>query len=155
MKNIKPRIIDYIFMGLAVLCFLFTLIYGCVKLPQLPDLLPSHYNFAGEIDGWSGKAGAVSAPMVIGFLVLVIMGPVLFFPQVWNNTQGIPAYKIPRVVRSTRTCISFLLFLTEAFFVYTLVCTVHSMPLHTFVSPLYMGLLFADTAWILIQTFRK
>ena len=140
MKNIKPRIIDYIFMGLAVLCFLFTLIYGCVKLPQLPDLLPSH---------------SVSAPMVIGFLVLVIMGPVLFFPQVWNNTQGIPAYKIPRVVRSTRTCISFLLFLTEAFFVYTLVCTVHSTPLHAFVSPLYMGLLFADTAWILIQTFRK
>ena len=58
----KPRLIDYIFLGLSVLCFLFTLIYGCVKLPQLPDLLPSHYNFAGEIDGWSGKAGAVSAP---------------------------------------------------------------------------------------------
>ena len=77
------------------------------------------------------------------------------FPKLWNNTQGIPAYKIPRVVRSTRTCISFLLFLTEAFFVYTLVCTVHSTPLHAFVSPLYMGLLFADTAWILIQTFRK
>ena len=39
MKNIKPRIIDYIFMGLAVLCFLFTVIYGSVKLPSLPDLL--------------------------------------------------------------------------------------------------------------------
>lgn len=153
--NTRMRLIDYIFIALAVLCFLFMLIYGCVRLPSLPDLLPSHFNFAGEVDGWSGKVGAVSAPLVIGFLMLVIMGPVLFFPQVWSNTQGVPAYKLPRVIRSTRTGVSFLLFATEAFFAYTLVCTVHSAPLHGLVSPLYMALLFFDIAFILVQTFRK
>ena len=29
--NIRPRIIDYVFLGLAVLCFLFTLIFVIVK----------------------------------------------------------------------------------------------------------------------------
>lgn len=151
----KMRVIDYVFIALAVLLFLFMVIYGCVKLPSLPDELPSHFNFAGEVDGWSGKTGAISAPMVIGFLVLVIMGPILFFPKVWNNTQGVPEYKLPRVIRSTRTGMSFMLFLTEAFFCYTLVRAVHGAPLHAFVSPLYMTLMFLDIVFILVQTFRK
>ena len=155
MKNIKPRIIDYIFMGLAVLSFLFTLIYGCVKLPQLPDLLPSHYNFAGEIDGWSGKAGAVSAPMVIGFLVLVIMGPVLFFPQVWNNTQGVPAYKLPRLIRATRTMMSLMLLSSEAFMAYTLLCSVRLSPLHPAATPIYFVLIGVPIVVVLVETFRK
>ncbi|MDO4862472.1 MAG: DUF1648 domain-containing protein [Eubacteriales bacterium] len=153
--NTKPRLIDYIFLALSALCFLFTLIYGCVKLPQLPDLLPSHYNFAGEIDGWSGKAGAVSAPMVIGFILLVILGPIQFFPQVWNNTQGVPAYKLPRVIRATRTMLDMMLFASEAFFAYTLICAVHLTPLHPAATPVFMLLLFVPIVIVLVETFRK
>ena len=153
--NTRPRLIDYIFLGLSVLCFLFTLIYGCIKLPQLPDLLPSHYNFAGEIDGWSGKAGAVSAPIVFGFLLLVILGPIQFFPQIWNNTQGVPAYKLPRVIRATRTMMSLMLLSTEAFMAYTMVCAVHLSPLHLVATPIFMVLMFVPIVIVLVETFRK
>ena len=153
--NTRPRLIDYILLGLSVLCFLFTLIYGCVKLPQLPDLLPTHYNFAGEIDGWSGKVGAVSAPMVIGFLMLVILGPIQFFPQIWNNTQGVPAYKLPRVIRATRTMLCMMLFASEAFFAYTLICAVHLSPLHPAAMPVFLVLMFVTIVIVLVETFRK
>ena len=153
--NTRPRLIDYIFLGLSVLCFLFTLIYGCIKLPQLPDLLPSHYNFAGEIDGWSGKAGAVSAPIVFGFLLLVILGPIQFFPQIWNKTQGVPAYQLPRVIRATRTMMSLMLLSTEAFMAYTMVCAVHLSPLHPVATPIFMVLMFVPIVIVLVETFRK
>lgn len=153
--NTKPRLIDYLFLVLSVLCFLFTLIYGCVKLPQLPDLLPSHYNFAGEIDGWSGKAGAVSAPIVFGFLMLVILGPIQFFPQVWNNTQGVPAYKLPRVIRATRTMMSLMLLSSEAFMAYTLLCSVHLTPMHPAATPSYFVLIGVPIVVVLVETFRK
>ena len=151
----RMRVIDYVLIGLAALLFLFMVIYGCVRLPSLPDELPSHFNFAGEVDGWSGKMGAVAAPMVVGFLMLAITVPMLFFPQVWNNTQRVPEYKLPRVIRSTRTGMSFMLFLTEAFFCYTLVCSVPGTPLHSFVSPLFMALISLDIIFIMVQTFRK
>ena len=151
----KPRLIDYILLGVSVLCFLFTLIYGCVKLPQLPDLLPSHYNFAGEIDGWSGKVGAVSAPMVIGFILLVILGPIQFFPQVWNNTQGVPAYKLPRLIRATRTMMSLMLLSSEAFMAYTLLCSVHLTPMHPAATPIYFVLIGVPIVVVLFETFRK
>ena len=113
----KPRIIDYVLLGLAVLCFLFMLIFIIVKYPSLPELLPSHFNGRGEIDGWSGKASAAFFPPIIGFFLLLILGPIQFFPQIWNNTQGVPAYKLPRVIRSTRTGLCVMLFVTEAFYV--------------------------------------
>ena len=153
--NTRPRLIDYIFLALSALCFLFTLIYGCIKLPQLPDMLPSHFNFAGEIDVWSGKAGAVSAPIVFGFLLLVILGPIQFFPQIWNNTQGVPAYKLPRVIRATRTMMSLMLLSTEAFMAYTMVCAVHLSPLHPVATPIFMVLMFVPIAIVLVETFRK
>ena len=151
----KPRLIDYILLGVSVLCFLFTLIYGCIKLPQLPDLLPSHYNFAGEIDGWSGKVGAVSAPIVFGFLMLVILGPIQFFPQVWNNTQGVPAYKLPRLIRATRTMMSLMLLSSEAFMAYTLLCSVHLTPMHPAATPIYFVLIGVPIVVVLFETFRK
>lgn len=153
--NTRPRLIDYLFLGLSVLCFLFTLIYGCIKLPQLPDMLPSHFNFAGEIDGWSGKAGAVSAPIVFGFLMLVILGPIQFFPQVWNNTQGVPAYKLPRVIRATRTMMSLMLLSSEAFMAYTLLCSVHLTPMHPAATPIYFVLIGVPIVVVLFETFRK
>ena len=153
--NTKPRLIDYILLGLSVLCFLFTLIYGCIKLPQLPDLLPSHFNFAGEIDGWSGKAGAVSAPIVFGFLMLVILGPIQFFPQVWNNTQGVPAYKLPRLIRATRTMMSLMLLSSEAFMAYTLLCSVHLTPMHPAATPIYFVLIGVPIVVVLFETFHK
>lgn len=153
--NTKPRLIDYILLGLSVLCFLFTLIYGCIKLPQLPDLLPSHFNFAGEIDGWSGKAGAVSAPIVFGFLVLVLLGPIQFFPKLWNNTQGVPAYKLPRVIRATRTMMSLILLSSEAFMAYTLLCSVHLTTMHPAATPIYFVLIGVPIVVVLFETFRK
>ncbi len=153
--NTKPRIVDYVLLGLAVLCFLFTLIFVIVKYPSLPDLLPSHYNFRGEIDGWSAKSGVAFFPPIIGFIMLAILGPIQFFPQVWNNTQGVPAYKLPRVIRSTRTGLCAMLFLSELFFLLVLVYTVRLSPLPGFVTALYMGALMADIVYIFVQTFRK
>ena len=153
--NTKPRIIDYIFLGLAVLCFLGTLIFVIVKYPSLPDMLPSHFNARGEIDGWSGKTAAAFFPSIVGFLMLVIMGPIQFFPKLWNNTQGVPAYKLPRVIRSTRTGLCLMLFASEAFFGATAICAARLMPLPAFAGYLFMTITAGCIIFILVQTFRK
>ena len=151
----KPRIIDYVLLGLAVLCFLFMLIFIIVKYPSLPDMLPSHYNARGEIDGWSGKASAAFFPPIIGFFLLLILGPIQFFPQVWTNTQGVPAYKLPRVIRSTRTGLCVMLFVTEAFFVCISVCMIRLVPIPAFLNYLFMGTFGLIIVYILVQSFRK
>ena len=89
------------------------------------------------------------------FFLLLILGPIQFFPQIWNNTQGVPAYKLPRVIRSTRTGLCLLLFLTEGFFACVAVCTALLSPIPAFVSYLFIGLTAAIIVFILVQTYRK
>ena len=153
--NTKPRIVDYVFLGLAVLCFLFTLVFMIVKYPSLPELLPSHFNARGEIDAWSGKASAAFFPVIIGFILLVILGPIQFFPKLWNNTQGLPAIKLPRVIRSTRTGLCLLLFLTEGFFACIAVCMTRLSPIPAFVNYSFLSLTALIIVFILVQTYRK
>ena len=101
--NTKPRIVDYVFLGLAVLCFLFTLIFVIVKYPSLPDLLPSHFNARGEIDAWSGKASAAFFPAIIGFILLAILGPIQFFPKLSRASELDGQPSPDRVVIDART----------------------------------------------------
>ncbi len=60
-KNLKTIIITVIVMLLPVLA-------GLVLWNKLPEKLPTHWNFAGEIDGWSTK------PFAVFFLPLMLVG---------------------------------------------------------------------------------
>ena len=54
MKQNKP-----LFLALAILCTL-NLLGHLVCLPFLPEQVPIHWNFAGEIDGWGPKWSAAA-----------------------------------------------------------------------------------------------
>ena len=53
------------------------LIITLVVLPFLPEQIPAHYNFAGEIDRWGSKYETLLFPAIT-----ILMGFfMLFFPQ--------------------------------------------------------------------------
>ena len=51
-KNLKVLILTTVVMLLPILA-------GLILWDQLPELMPTHWNAAGDVDGWSGKAFAV------------------------------------------------------------------------------------------------
>ena len=51
-KNLKVLIITSVILLLPILA-------GLILWNQLPEQMPTHWNAAGEVDGWSGKAFAV------------------------------------------------------------------------------------------------
>ena len=51
-KNLKVLIITSVVLLLPILA-------GLILWNQLPEQMPTHWNAAGEVDGWSGKAFAV------------------------------------------------------------------------------------------------
>ena len=54
----------FLFVSLSLLSFLGVL----AVYPQLPETIPTHWNFAGEIDGYSGKG----ALLLLGLLPLAL-----------------------------------------------------------------------------------
>lgn len=66
MKQNKP-----LFLALAILCTL-NLLGHLVCLPFLPEQVPIHWNFSGEIDGWGPKwSAAAFGALPLGILLLL------------------------------------------------------------------------------------
>lgn len=60
-----------------LLLLLVTLIYGAYVYPTLPEKVPSHWNFAGEVDSWSSPVwGAFGIPLLnLGLYCLFLIIP--------------------------------------------------------------------------------
>lgn len=53
---VPKRSIDYILDVLSLLCVVFSITYTATHYSELPDMIPRHFNAAGEADGFSKKA---------------------------------------------------------------------------------------------------
>lgn len=53
--KIKNSAADIIMEVLGLIMLIGTPLYLFISWPSIPDKLPMHYNFAGEIDRWGGK----------------------------------------------------------------------------------------------------
>jgi uncharacterized membrane protein len=49
----------------------------------LPDKVPSHFNFAGKVDAWSGKGSILLLPL-ISIIIFATMSIVSRYPKLFN-----------------------------------------------------------------------
>jgi len=92
-----------------LLLIAFSLILGIYVYPMLPDQVPSHWNFQGEIDGYSSKTwGSFGLPlMILGFYVLFLVLP-LIDPRKENYQKFARSYAI---LKYALTIFFFLLYI--------------------------------------------
>ena len=86
-----------------------------IRFPSLPEQIPTHYNMAGEIDGYGGRFSLLLMPL-IGLVMdasLVLVGR---FPKSWNTGVRITLYNRVRVYRLLRDLLAELRFTTALFF---------------------------------------
>ncbi len=92
-----------------------SIVFILIRLPFLPERIPSHYNFAGEIDGYSGRAMLLLMP-IFG---LVTDGSVALagrFPKSWNAGVKLTLYNRVRVYRLVRDLLAELRLCMALFF---------------------------------------
>lgn len=67
---------------------LLILVVGLVHLvflwPTIPEKIATHFNFAGEADGWGGRGSLIIFPIMSVFTYLILT-VVAKFPQAWNT----------------------------------------------------------------------
>ncbi len=86
---------------LAPLLLLGSIVYILIVWQKLPERIPTHYNFAGEIDGYGGRGSLLLMP-IIGLatdLTVAICGR---FPQSWNTGARVTVLNRARVYRLIR-----------------------------------------------------
>ncbi|MBR5093912.1 MAG: DUF1648 domain-containing protein [Oscillospiraceae bacterium] len=68
---------------------------------QLPEQIPTHYNAAGQIDGYGGRGTLLIMP-VIGLVTDLVVALVGRFPKSWNTGVRVTALNRARVYRLVR-----------------------------------------------------
>lgn len=146
--NLYQRII-HILTGLV---FIAMWVHIILVWGDLPDRIPTHYNFAGEVDGWGSKASILLLP-VIGTVMLPLLIAVEFFPQSWNTGVQVTPLNQVFVYRTTKSMLVTLELTLLLTFVIINVFTVRATSVPIWLLPVTMLLDLAPVAFFLIRLF--
>ena len=58
-------------------------VYIATQMPNLPDIIPTHFNGAGEIDGWGSK-NTIIIPLIIQLVMTLLLSYVALHPEKHN-----------------------------------------------------------------------
>ena len=86
---------------LAPLMLLGSIVYILIIWHTLPEQIPTHYNFAGEIDGYGGRGSLLLMP-VIGLVTDLTVAVCGRFPKSWNTGVRVTVLNRVRVYRLVR-----------------------------------------------------
>ena len=86
---------------LAPLILLGSIVYILIVWRTLPEQIPTHNNFAGEIDGYGGRGSLLLMPIIglVTDLTVAICGR---FPKSWNTGVRVTVLNRVRVYRLVR-----------------------------------------------------
>jgi|GEM_PF-1047673 len=123
----------------VILLFL-TFVYVIAVWPTLPGQLPSHFNFSGEIDGWSRRSIVWLMPAA-GLAIYLITSLSMFFPKYINLPVKVTDENRDRVMRESLLMLGWLKLLVLALFATITFFTVRIAPLPAWLMFIYVGLL--------------
>ena len=97
----KKDILYLIMTIIGAVLLLGTTVFVLMNWAQMPEQIPLHYNFAGEVTGYGGKA-AIIPVLVIAWVIFVLMTVLVKFPKTWNIPVTVTKENFERVYSITR-----------------------------------------------------
>ena len=82
--KIKPTAADVIMEILSLVLMIGVSLYIFIRWSSIPDKIPMHYNFAGEIDRW-GEKGELLFLIAIAWGIWLLITVTERFPKFWNT----------------------------------------------------------------------
>lgn len=128
-------------------------VYLFLNWSSIPDGIPGHYNFAGEIDRMGSKRELLFLP-ITSWLMYLGMTAIENFPQIWNTGVTVTAENEERVYRLLKTMLGTTKLIVVAIFVYLTINSSKSMPLPALFLPAFLILIFGSMILFIIKLVR-
>ena len=151
--KIKNSPADIIMEILGLIMLIGTPLYLLIRWSSIPDKLPMHYNFVGEIDRWGGK-GEILFLVVMVWILYLMISLVEHFPSIWNTGVQVTSENRARVYRTLKYMVKTLKLVMTLIFTFLIFNTVAGTPLPRWFTPAYLILIIGDFAFWLIRLYR-
>ena len=127
------REIIYLIMNIiGVLALLGSTLFVIIMWSQIPDQIPTHYNFAGEADGYGGK-GSLIFMMVLAWFMFILITVLMRFPNTWNMPVKVTAENKARLYSITRAMLEVIKMLVSLLFAVMLINAAIATPMPRFI----------------------
>lgn len=121
---------------------------------NIPDKIPAHYNFAGDVDRWENKSGIIFLP-VVTIILYAGISLSLRFPQIWNTPDVVNTENRYSVYSTIKTMLIFLkVVLVETFF-YISYCSIKGRNIPSIFLPINLIILFLPMGYFIWKIYHQ
>lgn len=129
-------------------------LYVIIMWKSIPDMIPGHYNIAGEIDKYSSK-NSIWILIVVQILLFTMMSVLERFPNIWNTGVQITEENVERVYTNLRNMQTYLKMMIMIYFSYMTLQSIAGERLNSISVFTFLILIFGGMAIFLIKIFKN
>ena len=121
---------------------------------NIPDMIPGHYNIAGEIDKYSSK-NSIWILIVVQILLFTMMSVLERFPNIWNTGVKITEENQERVYTNLRNMQTYLKMMIMIYFSYMTLQSIAGERLNSISVFTFLILIFGGMSIFLVKIFKN
>lgn len=145
-----------IFRTLDSLCLVglfYAAIMTFVKYGDMPEMIPMHQNFMGEIDRYGSKS-EIFILVLVAFGLHSIIGIVENYPQLWNTGIKLTEENKERVYSLLRAMVKTVKYLVSAIFITMILFTLNLKVMPVYCLYIFMALVAMTIIITITKLFR-
>ncbi len=125
----------------ALVILLSVFAYVITNWSTIPEQIPSHFNYHGQIDSWRSK-NFIFFPVLVSLFLYLMLTVVSFYPSMWNMPIKITEENRERAYHYTRYMITILKLELVSVFAYITIQTSKAQVLSPYFLPLFLIVVF-------------
>lgn len=129
-------------------------LYVIITWENIPDMIPGHYNIAGEIDKYSSK-NSIWILIVVQILLFTMMSVLERFPNIWNTGVQITEENRERLYTNLRNMQTYLKMMIMIYFSYMTLQSIAGERLNSISVFAFLILIFGGMAIFLVKIFKN
>ena len=151
--KLKNNKIDWIIEIMCLTLLIGLTAYLIFHWGSIPDKIPAHYDWEGNIDRWGNKSDLIFLPMMSWFLYLLITG-LQQVPLVWNTGVKITEENEERVYRTLKYMLETLKPIVVADLTYITVNSLMGKSLSGWFTMIVLVAVFGDLIFWIVRLYQ-
>lgn len=151
--KIKNNLADNIMEVICLILMVGIVLYLILVWNKLPDKIPAHYDWAGNVDRWGSKGELLILP-IMTWIMYGFISVVELFPKAWNTGVKVTEENQARVYRVLKYMIKSLKLIVVLDFSYMTINSILGKSLPGWFLPVFLGLTFGDLIFWLVKLVR-
>ena len=151
--KLKNNKIDWIIELICLILLVGVTAYFIFNWSSIPDKIPVHYDWEGNIDRWGNKKEMIILPIMSWFLYLMITG-LQQLPLAWNTGVKITAENEERVYRMLKYMLETMKLIMVADFTYLSMNSLMGKSLPGWFTLIVLAAVFGDLIFWIVRLYR-